>query len=152
MTFAAAGNVAVNAPSSGEHTINGNVNLGNSGAEPTVLVQNPLANSGQNVKFALQTGGVDNILLRYTNGSAGAFTMTVGDTSTAALVASNFLNDNGVNVNGVNVVRARATGWGAPTGTATRTTFATGSVTLPQLAERLKALIDDLTTHGLIGP
>lgn len=42
-------------------------------------------------------------------------------------------------------------GWGAPTGTATRTTFATGSVTLPQLAERVKALIDDLTTKGTIG-
>lgn len=43
------------------------------------------------------------------------------------------------------------TGWGAPTGTATRTTYATGSVTLPQLAERVKALIDDLTTKGVIG-
>lgn len=35
--------------------------------------------------------------------------------------------------------------YGAPTGTATRTTFDTGSVTLPQLAERVKALIDDLS-------
>lgn len=43
------------------------------------------------------------------------------------------------------------TGWGAPTGTPTRTTFATGSVTLPQLAERVKALIDDLTTQRIIG-
>jgi hypothetical protein len=51
-----------------------------------------------------------------------------------------------------NVVKARITGWGAPSGTPTRTTFATGSVTLVQLAERVKALIDDLTTHGLIGP
>lgn len=34
--------------------------------------------------------------------------------------------------------------WAAATGTATRTTFATGSVTLPQLAERVKALEDDL--------
>jgi hypothetical protein len=55
-------------------------------------------------------------------------------------------------VNGTNVVGARITGWGAPSGTATRTTFATGTVTLVQLAERVKALIDDLTTHGLIGP
>jgi hypothetical protein len=45
---------------------------------------------------------------------------------------------------------AQATGWGAPTGTATRTTFATGSVTLSQLAERVKALIDDLTSYGLL--
>lgn len=53
--------------------------------------------------------------------------------------------------NSVKVVGARRTGWAAATGTATRTTFATGSVTLPQLAERVKALIDDLIAHGLIG-
>jgi hypothetical protein len=51
-----------------------------------------------------------------------------------------------------NVVGSRKTGWAAPTGTATRTTFATSTVTTEQLAERLKALIDDLTSHGLIGP
>ncbi len=49
------------------------------------------------------------------------------------------------------IIGSRITGWVAPTGTATRTTFATSTVTLPQLAERVKALIDDLTTHGLIG-
>lgn len=41
-----------------------------------------------------------------------------------------------------------STGWGAPMGTATRTAFDTATVTLPQLAERLKALIDDLTAQG----
>ena len=50
-----------------------------------------------------------------------------------------------------NVVGSRKTGWAAPTGTATRTTFATTTVTTEQLAERVKALIDDLTSHGLIG-
>lgn len=54
-------------------------------------------------------------------------------------------------VNGVKVVAARRTGWAAATGTATRTTFATGSVTTAQLAERVKAIIDDLIAHGLIG-
>ena len=50
------------------------------------------------------------------------------------------------------VVSSRKTGWSAPTGTATRTTFATSTVTLSQLAETVKALIDDLSTHhGLIG-
>jgi hypothetical protein len=49
------------------------------------------------------------------------------------------------------VVGARATGWSAPTGSASRSSFATSTVTTEQLAERLKALIDDLTTHGLIG-
>jgi len=49
------------------------------------------------------------------------------------------------------VLVGRQTGWAAATGTATRTTFATGSVTLVVLAEHVKALIDDLITHGLIG-
>lgn len=56
-----------------------------------------------------------------------------------------------VDIANVQVLTSRRTGWGAPTGTATRTTFATSTVTTAQLAERVKALIDDLTTHGLIG-
>jgi hypothetical protein len=35
-------------------------------------------------------------------------------------------------------------GWAQATGTATRTTFDTATVTLPQLAERVKAILDDL--------
>ena len=38
----------------------------------------------------------------------------------------------------------RLAGWARPTGPATRTTFDTATVTLPQLAERMKALVDDL--------
>lgn len=38
----------------------------------------------------------------------------------------------------------------AATGTATRTTFATGSVTLPQLAERVMALLEDLKTAQVL--
>jgi hypothetical protein len=54
-------------------------------------------------------------------------------------------------VGGTQVVSTRRTGWTAPTGTPTRTTFVTSTVTLTGLAERVKALIDDLITHGLIG-
>jgi hypothetical protein len=46
---------------------------------------------------------------------------------------------------------AKSTGWAAATGTATRTTYDTATVTTAQLAERVKALIDDLTTRGVIG-
>ncbi|HEX8640086.1 MAG TPA: hypothetical protein VF704_02910 [Allosphingosinicella sp.] len=56
-----------------------------------------------------------------------------------------------LSVAGTQVVSARRTGWAAPTGTATRTSFATSTVTTAQLAERVKALIDDLSAHGLIG-
>lgn len=45
---------------------------------------------------------------------------------------------------------ARAT-MAAATGTATRTTYDTTTVTLPQLAERVKALIDDFRAYGLHG-
>ncbi|HMG48138.1 MAG TPA: hypothetical protein VK614_11835 [Allosphingosinicella sp.] len=54
-------------------------------------------------------------------------------------------------VDAVKVVSNRRTGWGAPTGTASRATFETSGATVGQLAQRLKALIDDLTAHGLIG-
>lgn len=72
-------------------------------------------------------------------------------------------------ISGIDVVGARQTGWVAPTGTASRATFASyaGQTVsdpptqaevqaiddhLKVLSETLKALIDDLTTHGLIGP
>ena len=58
---------------------------------------------------------------------------------------------NSYKVNNVAVVGATKTGWTAATGTSTRTTFATTTVTTEQLAQRLKALIDDLISHGLIG-
>lgn len=54
-------------------------------------------------------------------------------------------------IGGTQVLGARKTGWTAATGTATRSTFATSTVTLSQLAERVKALIDDLVSHGVIG-
>jgi len=57
-------------------------------------------------------------------------------------------------IGGVPVVGPRKTGWSIASGTANRTTFDTASVTLPQLAQRVKALIDDLhgiAGHGLIG-
>ena len=43
-----------------------------------------------------------------------------------------------------------ASGWAAATGTADRTTFATSTVTLENLARRVKALVDDLITLGIL--
>jgi hypothetical protein len=54
-------------------------------------------------------------------------------------------------VDAIKVVSNRRTGWGAPTGIASRATFETSGATVGQLAQRLKALIDDLLAHGLIG-
>lgn len=74
--------------------------------------------------------------------------------SSTAVVAK-ILGASGAYQVGANqVVGARKTGWATATGTATRTTFDTATVTTEQLAQRVKALIDDLHAtagHGLIG-
>lgn len=57
----------------------------------------------------------------------------------------------GLRVNTLPVIGSRKTGWSSATGTATRSTFDTSTITLTQLAERFKALTDDLISHGLIG-
>jgi hypothetical protein len=54
-------------------------------------------------------------------------------------------------VDGVKVVGNRVTGWAIPGGSSSRASFETGTVSLFQLAQRVKALIQDLTDHGLIG-
>lgn len=54
-------------------------------------------------------------------------------------------------LNGARVLTTRRTGWTTPTGTATRTAFDTATATTAQVAERLKALIEDITTMGQIG-
>lgn len=57
-----------------------------------------------------------------------------------------------VSINGIQaVVGPQSPGWESSAGTATRTAFDTTTVTTEQLAQRVKALIDDLIEHGLIG-
>jgi len=66
---------------------------------------------------------------------------------------ANLMNFSGYNIgiNSTKILGSRKTGWGTPSGTSDKTTFATSTVTTEQLAERVKALIDDLRSHGLIG-
>lgn len=63
----------------------------------------------------------------------------------------NIVTGAALRVGGAQVVAARRTGWAAPTGTASRASFDTGTASVADVAQRLKALIDDLTAHGLIG-
>lgn len=65
--------------------------------------------------------------------------ITTADASTSYSIAS------------TKVVGSRVTGWTAASGTSTRSTFDTTTVTTAALAEHVKALLDDLITHGLIG-
>ncbi len=59
----------------------------------------------------------------------------------------------GIRINSTQVLTSRRTGYtNALAGTANRATaYNTSTITLQQLAERVKALQDDLSTHGLIG-
>lgn len=88
--------------------------------------------TGSNAANAYKRGGFN---------AAGLLTLTNGLTLTAGVLT----------IGATQVATSRRTGWGAPTGIATRTAFDTATVTTAQLAERVKALVDDLTTHGLIG-
>lgn len=59
-----------------------------------------------------------------------------------------------LNINSTQVVSTRRTGWATWTGTANRATKDTATATLADVAQTLKALIDDLhgtAGHGLIG-
>jgi hypothetical protein len=58
---------------------------------------------------------------------------------------------NKVFIGGNQIITSRRTGWTALTGTSTRSSFDTATITLVQLAQVVKALQEDITTHGLIG-
>lgn len=65
---------------------------------------------------------------------------------------TNTLDNVSLNMGGNQLVGTRKTGWTTdPTGTLTRTTFDSTTVTLPNLAARVAAIIVDLRSHGLIG-
>ena len=70
---------------------------------------------------------------------------------TGTAVSGPLDNSSAYKLNGTQIAAARRTGWAAATNTKLRTTFDTTTVTLPLLAARVAALIDDLIAHGLIG-
>jgi hypothetical protein len=76
--------------------------------------------------------------------------VTLTRISAPSAVAGNVITAaDGVQANGVAL--GKTAGWGVPRGTANRTAFSTSTATTEELAERLKALIDDLAAKGLLG-
>lgn len=98
-------------------------------------------------------GGADHGYGINVNNSNGDFRLVKADGVGGKFNTLNTVinTDASYEVDGVKVLGNRVTGWTAATGTATRSTFDTGSVTTAQLAERFKAVIDDLIAHGIIG-
>lgn len=116
--------------------------LGGAATSSQIMFASPTSNNQGGFRYAnssdtlnFRAAGADRAVI-----DSGGFSVT-GD-SNASVSHS---------VAGLKVVGTRRTGWVAATGTATRSTFVTGTVLLPALAEHVKALIDDLIAHGLIG-
>lgn len=61
------------------------------------------------------------------------------------------LKDRSLLIDGQRVLTSPRPGWGVPTGTADRTTFDTSSITVGDLAKRVKALIEDLHANAGMG-
>ena len=98
--------------------------------------------------------GVTQRLSWYSNG-ARRVSLVGGNTTLSitggALNIANPVSDTGLQIAGTKVLGQRKGGWGGVSGTTSRAQFNTSNVTTSQLAERVKALIEDLTGHGLIG-
>lgn len=80
----------------------------------------------------------------------GGANITSGTIDTARLPATINIAT-AYQIAGVQVVNNQKTGWGAWAGSATRSSKDTTTATLANVAEALKALLDDLLAHGLIG-
>lgn len=146
-------------------SISGLASLGTAGvavSSPTHAQFDFVSSNGGGAKIAMfQQDSSGNMVFRNaTAGShfydsfSGSFTWrTTSGAATQMNLSGGSLNlpAGGYRIGGTQVVASRRTGWGAPTGTANRTAFDTSTATTAALAERLKALIDDLTAHGLIG-
>lgn len=119
-----------------------------------------IGSSGTNLRIAAGSGWAAieiyvGATLRWKFDANGHFlpgTDVATDIGSATKSARGVYSANYYDADGSQVVSTRVTGWQLPTGTLTKTTFDTATVTLPQLAQRVYAIISALKdSHGLIG-
>ena len=137
--------IAGNASATGGATIGGGLNGAASGLNLQYI-------AGTAYVSGYTGGDYRPIMLHGSTISIAPSGTTVAAFTAAGLAVTGHCDASGhYRVGGTKVVGARTGGWSAATGTAARGGFDTASVTTAQLAERVKALIDDLIAHGLIG-
>jgi hypothetical protein len=134
-------------------TLDGITGSGTNTSTPTItkVAQNSFGTAAQVTSEVNRAGYTANALsnydrIRITTKSGNVFDFWLR----ASDVASPFNATTNLSVfySDMNVFQSTAftsSVWGAPTGTASRLAFATGSVTVSELAQRVKALIDDIT-------
>ena len=118
------------------------------GTGPTIDLHQTSGGTTDQRRFRASISG--NLLVltsRLDSGTASKTLMTLAHNSGAM----NLPNATTLSINSVQALTTRRTGWTAATGTGTKTGFVTSTATTQQVAEALKALIDDLIAHGLIG-
>lgn len=131
------------------------INFGTSAADNTVIYR--YLDDAAGIAFKTQSG-----ITKLTLGSSITFgaNIIMGDTSGVRNVDTGTVNGTRFGLNSSAKVAfygatpvTRPAGWAKATGTSTRTAFDTTTVTTAQLAERVKALIEDLFSDklGLIG-
>ncbi len=151
---------------SNDATIDGGLNIGTATGAATgqikssgiITAANVISSSGSSagLQFADRTGA--NVWAWYGTGNvARLYTGTTDALQLGGSGTVNIMNGGAFQIASTQVVGARKTGYtNLMTGTANRATaYATGTITLIQLAERVKAMEDDLHSsagHGLIGP
>lgn len=128
------------------------------GAKTIRTTGSTVPSSGSGLEFSYD--GTYGRIVAYNRTGAAALPIIIGSANelqvavtanTVGVANLDVLATGVIKNSGTQVLSTRKTGWTAATGTATRTTFATSTVTTAQLAERLKALLDDLISHGVIG-
>lgn len=103
--------------------------------------------TGNVVYFSAFSSGADNTTMSLRTAQSG----TESDKVTIAPNGTVNLVNGPLQIGSTQVLNGRKTGWTAPTGTATRTGFATSTVTLEVLAEHVMAMIVDEMDQGLKG-
>jgi hypothetical protein len=108
----------------------------------------------QTVSFGYKDiSGIDRQILQQATGD-GFLNFTGASWQGLSIQNGDLFLDSGqfLTIAGEGIVTNRQTGWQLPGGTMNRTAFDTATVTLPELAQRVYALIYDLYDgHGLIG-
>jgi hypothetical protein len=178
-TLGVNGNTTLGNAVSDTTTVNGILSMvAAQNATSTFAVTNAdTTNTSSRGQMTLQGGSVSGRWLAISGGGMfiGSTTATdfiiqrnTANIATFAAAAVNLASGIALQVNGTQVVTTRQTGWAAMTGTAARGAAAVHAAqtisaaptqaevqnidnSLVIVAQRLKALIDNLTTHGLIG-
>lgn len=99
---------------------------------------------------AFGTGAVIDFLIRRDASKAVVIDDAAGGAVSIKVVGTIEISDH-IKRGGLQVVGARRTGWGGSTGFEDRSSFDTETVSLIDLARHMRAMVIDLTAHGLIG-